>query len=221
MTVKLIAFDMDGTLTTEPSSWEYVHRIFNLWEGRADAHMARFLAGEITYEEFSLLDAMEWRGTEVSQLETAMSSIGYSQCAREAVQAAREVGAKVAIVSSGLALLAQRVGRELGVDWVFANELVPSADGVLTGEVVINVSIDDPGLTKAAIVRRLRQIAGASKRDTWAVGDNWGDIPMFEEAGTAVMIRPSDQCYQRALLSAPHTVRLDSLCSLVGILKNA
>ncbi|MBP7165886.1 MAG: HAD-IB family phosphatase, partial [Firmicutes bacterium] len=123
MQVRLIAFDMDGTLTDNPSSWEHIHRRFGLWDAHADAYMKRFLAGEITYAEFSRLDALEWKGKPRRQLDAVLDEIGYAPCAREAVSAARDAGAAVALISSGLSFLASRVARDLGISHVFANEL--------------------------------------------------------------------------------------------------
>jgi phosphoserine phosphatase len=50
--LKLIAFDMDGTITEVRSSWEYLHRRPGIWNRQAEKYQERFLAGEISYEEF-------------------------------------------------------------------------------------------------------------------------------------------------------------------------
>ena len=218
MPIKLIAFDMDGTLTDHPSSWEHIHRRFELWEGHADAYMRRFLEGEITYAEFSRLDALEWREKPKCQLDAVLDEIGYAACAREAVTAAREAGAAVALVSSGLSLLASRVARELGIGHVFANEL-SVCDGRMTGEVVINVSIDDPARTKGAILRQLRRTLGADRGETWAVGDNWGDIEMLQEAGRAFLVAPGPECKARTVQAAPHVECIPDLCHLVSLIR--
>ncbi|HON42880.1 MAG TPA: HAD-IB family phosphatase [Bacillota bacterium] len=217
--MRLIAFDMDGTLTDNPSSWEHIHRRFGLWEAHADAYMKRFLAGEITYAEFSRLDALEWKGKPRRQLDAVLDEIGYAPCAREAVSAAREAGASVALVSSGLSFLASRVARELGICHVFANELAV-CDGLMTGEVVINVSIDDPARTKAAILKQLRSALRADRAETWAVGDNWGDIEMLQEAGRAFLVAPRPECWEQAMQAAPHVECIADLCHLVSLIRN-
>ncbi len=216
--MRLIAFDMDGTLTDNPSSWEHIHRRFGLWEAHADAYMKRFLAGEITYAEFSRLDALEWKGKPRRKLDAVLDEIGYAPCAQEAVSAAREAGAAVALISSGLSFLASRVARELDVGYVFANELAVS-DGLMTGDVVINVSIDDPARTKGAILRQLRRTLGADRAETWAVGDNWGDIEMLQEAGRAFLVAPRPECRERAMHAAPHVECIPDLCHLVGLIR--
>jgi len=216
--VRLIAFDMDGTLTDNPSSWEHIHRRFGLWDAHADAYMKRFLAGEITYAEFSRLDALEWKGKPRRQLDAVLDEIGYAPCAREAVSAARDAGAAVALISSGLSFLASRVARDLGISHVFANEL-SMCDELMTGEVVINVSIDDPARTKGAILGQLRRVFGADLAETWAVGDNWGDIDMLQEAGHAFLVAPRPACAARALQAAPHVECIPDLCHLVRLIR--
>ena len=220
MRVRLIAFDMDGTLTDNPSSWEHIHRRFGLWDAHADAYMKRFLAGEITYAEFSRLDALEWKGKPRRKLDAVLDEIGYAPCAQEAVSAAREAGASVALISSGLSFLASRVARELGICRVFANELAV-CDGLMTGEVMVNVSIDDSARTKGTILKQLRRVLGADRAETWAVGDNWGDIEMLQEAGRACLIAPRPECRERAMQAAPHVECIPDLCHLVGLIHKA
>jgi phosphoserine phosphatase len=217
MGMKLIAFDMDGTLTQEPSSWEYVHRRFGLWTGRAEAHMMRFLSGEITYEEFSILDAQEWKGMLHAEIERTLGEIHYARCAQEVVDAARSHGAFTALISSGILALARRVASDLGIDRVFANELV-AREGVMTGDVVINVSIDELHMTKGAVLRRLKMELGADTDETWAVGDNWGDIGMFREAGTAVLVAPTPEDREKVVVAVPNVVCVPSLCHVVSLI---
>ena len=59
---KVVVFDLDGTLTTEKSIWEYIHRVLGKWEGYAEEFQKLFLAGHISYEEFCRLDARVWKG---------------------------------------------------------------------------------------------------------------------------------------------------------------
>ena len=54
---KLALFDLDGTLTRERSSWEYIHRRLGVWEENAEKFQEAFLRGEIDYNRFCELDA--------------------------------------------------------------------------------------------------------------------------------------------------------------------
>ena len=114
--------------------------------------------------------------------------------------------------------MASRVARELDICHVFANELAV-CDGRMTGEVAINVSIDDPARTKGAIVRQLKQALKATTGETWAVGDNWGDIEMLQEAGRAFLVAPRPQCREQAAQAAPHVECIPDLCHLVSLIR--
>jgi len=216
MGLKLIAFDMDGTLTQESSSWEYIHRRFGVWTGKAEAHMAHFLAGNITYEEFSILDAREWQGVSCAEMDRVLREIRYADCAQEVVAAAKSAGASTALISSGISVLARRVAGDLGIEHVFANELV-SRDGVLTGEVVINISIDEPDMTKEAALGKLKMDLGVATNETWAIGDNWGDIGMLQQAGTAILVAPTPENREKVAAAVPDVICVPSLCHVVRL----
>lgn len=188
-----------------------------MWDGRADWYLASFLRGEITYMEFSRLDAAEWRGISRSRILKTLDEIEYVPCARELLAALKRAGAVTALISSGLLLLAERVGRELGLDYVYANELVSAGD-LMTGDVRINVSIDDPSLTKGAILESLATRLDIPRERVAAIGDNWGDADLFRAAGIAIMVNPAPECEVRVRKHAPHVRPVSSLCDAFGVL---
>lgn len=217
--LKLVAFDMDGTLTPVRSSWEYVHRRLGLWNDLAVHYQAEFLAGRICYEEFCRRDAALWRGVSRRHLEEVVQEIPLRPLAREVVRALKEEGVKVALISSGLDLLAERLAEELGFDYYIANGLA-AQNGRLTGEPVVRVSIDQPGKLKKDHLLRLQNRYGCSHQDVAAVGDGPGDLDMFCAAALAFLLTEDPQ--EAALISAqvPHlrTVRdLSELANLLGI----
>ncbi|UCE14135.1 MAG: hypothetical protein JSV04_02895, partial [Candidatus Heimdallarchaeota archaeon] len=73
----LIAFDLDGTLTTADfrSSWQAVHEFFDTWESHGKPILQRFLRGEITYYEFDKLDAEVWIDRTEDEYQKAIDSI--------------------------------------------------------------------------------------------------------------------------------------------------
>ena len=50
--LKLVIFDLDGTLTQERSIWEYIHKQLGKWYEFAEEYQNQFLAGKISYEGF-------------------------------------------------------------------------------------------------------------------------------------------------------------------------
>lgn len=215
--VKLVAFDMDGTLTTVRSSWEYVHRRLGLWDDRAILYQAEFWAGKINYAEFCRRDAALWRGIPRERLERVIAEIPLRPLARELIKALKKQQVKVALISSGLDLLAARLAEELGFDYYAANGLA-ARDGVLTGEPIVRVSADEPGKLKRDHLRQLLENYGLQQANVAAVGDSPGDIDMFQEASLAVLLTGDQQ--EAALIKAkvPHLCVVRDLGELFNLL---
>ncbi len=77
MATRIVFLDCDGTLTTVKSSWEYLHRRLNLWNGNADEYQTLFRQGVIDYREFCRRDALLWRGLSVGDLKSMIGEIPY------------------------------------------------------------------------------------------------------------------------------------------------
>jgi phosphoserine phosphatase len=187
MAIKVAFFDCDGTLTRVKSSWEYLHRRLNIWDNNAEHYQAMFRAGDIDYHEFCRRDALLWRGLPVSRVLDILHDIAYQEGSLEAMRALKERGVLTVILSTGLSLLVEKVGEELGVDRALSNELL-SEGGYLTGEIRINVDYDKKG----PIVEKILAEVGATRAEACALGDGEGDRGMFEAVDLAVGFHPMD-----------------------------
>ena len=170
-------FDLDGTLTRERSSWEYIHRRLGVWEGCAERFQEAFLRGEITYDRFCELDAEVWRGMKVSEMEEILRETPLYEGIEDLVEYLHGKGIKLGIISSGLSLLSEWIKERFGFDYAVANELGIS-DGVLDGRIKIHVHHDQKGKW----VRVAQRQFNARREEVLAVGDGPGDIPMFQMA---------------------------------------
>jgi phosphoserine phosphatase len=182
---KLALFDLDGTLTKERSAWEYIHRRLGVWEGYAEKFQEAFLRGEITYDRFCQLDAAIWKGMKVSDLERILAEIPLYEGVEDFLLYLRSKGIKLGIISSGLTILSERMRKEFRFDYAVANEL-GVADGILTGEIVINVHYDKKGDWVQEAQRRFN----ARQEEILAIGDSTGDIDMFQMAGLSIAFNP-------------------------------
>ncbi len=179
---KLAALDLEGTLVKIRSSWVELHKKFGTWEeGKKYADM--FLRGEISYAEWARLDASLWKGHTKEEIMEWVKSVEYMDGAHDLVEFLKANGFKVAIVSSGLMCLARKVGRELGVDYAIANELVFD-DGTITGEVKAHVDFKGKGHLLRVLKSHLRPAM------TIAIGDGLNDVSMFKEADVSIAINP-------------------------------
>jgi len=181
MPIKVIFLDCDGTLTKIRSSWEYLHRRLDLWTSNADAYQTLFREGKIDYYEFCRRDALLWKGLPVSRINEIVNEIPYHDGVAEAIDLLKKLGIFTVIISSGLSFLVNRVREDLSIDVALSNELT-SREGLLTGDVKINVEYN----RKGRIVRDVLRDLGVGKDESSAVGDGDGDKGMFDEVGLPI-----------------------------------
>jgi len=183
---KLALFDLDGTLTKEKSIWQYIHINLGRWYGFAEKYQERFLAGDISYEQFCELDAQVWKGMRVEELMKIVETVPFYPGAGELITYLKEKGLKLAVVSSGLSLLSDWVHKQHGFDYSVSNDLLHE-NGVLTGKVRIKVHYDQ----KAAWVGKILEQFGLKPEESIAIGDSLGDMDMFQMAGFSVAFNSS------------------------------
>lgn len=182
--VRLIAFDLEGTLVKSISSWVELHKKFGTWE-KGKEYAELFFAGKIDYVKWAELDASLWKGHTKDEIMEWANSVGYMDGAKELIEFLRKNDFRIAILSSGLMCLARRIAKELGVDYVFANELI-FENGVVTGKV--NPLVDFK--SKGTILRELKEKLRPEL--TVAVGDGYNDLSMFKEADVSIAINPHE-----------------------------
>ncbi len=186
MVVRIVFFDCDGTLTTVKSSWQYLHERLNLWDENADEFQRLFRAGEIDYDEFCRRDAAMWKGLTAARVCGLIDEIPYHEGVRETVQWLKAAGITTVILSTGLEFLVKKAQAELGIDIAVANALAVK-DGVITGDITINVEHDHKGYW----VKKILDEKGLTKQEAAAVGDGEGDQGMFEEVGLSIGYHPN------------------------------
>ena len=183
---KLVVFDLDGTLTSERSIWEYIHVKLGKWYGNAEEYQRQFLQGKISYRRFCELDAHVWKGMSIDQLRDIVRGVPFNPGADELTSLLRQLGLRLALISSGLSLLSEWVQETYGFDYGVSNQLLHE-DGILTGEVEIKVHYD----RKAEWVRTIMDIFQVRRDEIIAIGDSTGDMEMFEMAGFSISFNSS------------------------------
>lgn len=186
MDFKLVIFDLDGTLTKERSIWEYIHKKVGKWYGFAERYQEQFLSGEISYERFCELDAHVWKGMRIEELLEIINTVPFYPGIEELINYLKEKGLKISIISSGISLLSNLVAERFRLDYSISNELIHK-DGILTGEVKINVYFDKKGEWVEKICKKFN----IKQKETIAIGDSRGDIDMFKMAGFSIAFNPS------------------------------
>ncbi len=183
MSIKLVLLDMDGTLTTVTSPWQYVHEQLGIWEAKGLPLLNSWLEGEISYETFCIEDAKAWsdHGLSLQQVYEILAAIPVPKATDEFLLDLHRKGISIAIISTGFTfnarVIMERAGIPLDAVSIAANELAEE-DGVIVPALNVVAGAGDGG--KAAWSQRLMERHGATPAQTGAVGDSSADIPMFE-----------------------------------------
>ncbi len=183
---KIVVFDMDGTLTRHISSWQLIHEKLGMWDEDACHYQEQFLKGKISYRRFCELDAQRWKNLPAANITRHLHAIPYSRNVKNTLKKLKELGFKLAILSTGLDLLALKVKKDLQIDHCICNKLYVR-HGRLTGQVKINVAHGEKG--KA--FKRLLRKAGIKPEQAIFVGDSATDVPAARIAGYAIAFNTS------------------------------
>lgn len=210
--IKLVAFDIDDTLTRGISIWEMIYRLLGTWESVGAKHLERFRRGEIDYNEFARADAYEFRGNPPRIVAEAASRLSYAPEMEETFAKLHEKGITTALVSCSIKQFADWLGEKLDVQHVFANPLIVGPDGLLTGEIKLALPVSE----KRRTMLDLREALGLSKNEILAVGDSVLDFTMFEEAGKSCCVAHAPQEVKSAVT---HCLPGDSLLGVLDLLE--
>jgi phosphoserine phosphatase len=187
--VKLIVFDLDGVLVDTVSSWVWVHTYYGV---NNDASYEKYMRHEIDDDEFMRSDISLWlkkqKRIHICEIQKILDSVPIMPGFELTIKALNYLDIQIAIVSSGLDPLAQRVGRLGGITHILANGLRTDKNGYLTGEGILKVKLR----AKGKPVEQLVTSMGVEPESTIAVGNGETDIPMFHASGLGIAFNPID-----------------------------
>ena len=187
--LRMVVFDLDGTLTPVDSLWRYLHDAFGTW-GQAKDAAQKYRRGEISYKAWAETDAHYWAGAPLAQMKDILEEIPYGEGVREVFNELRKREVKTVILSAGLSILAEKAAKELGADLSIANEL-RTEKGRLTGEVIVKVAVN----SKQEIIERLASQLNVPLQDVALVGDRGFDLP--NEQCLKIAYKPKDEVARR------------------------
>ncbi|CCK71129.1 phosphoserine phosphatase KNAG_0G00730 [Huiozyma naganishii CBS 8797] len=179
---RLVVFDMDSTLI-EQEVIELVARHAGV-EPAVKEITDRAMNGELDFkaslrERVALLAGLDTGGL----YDSVRSELVLTQGADQLCQLLRESQVSTAVLSGGFVPFAGHIQRVLQLDYMRANTLETTPEGILTGRTLGPV-VD--GTAKANAVRELCSELGIDPQSSVMVGDGANDLPAMATAGFGV-----------------------------------
>jgi len=179
----LAIFDVEGVLYDAeylPILAEKVNKEKEIWEITKQG-----IQGKIDWEEGLKRRVDLLNGIDYDTCVQVANSLPIMTGAKKACRALKDAGWKIMAVSGGFTIITDRLKKELGLDFVYSNELIFN-NGGLDG-VIVNV---DANKAKAAIIK-IREW-NEKKENITVVVDGANDVKLFDIAGFGIAFRAQD-----------------------------
>lgn len=180
MKYKLIAFDMDGVIFEHFNFWLELHKKLGTYK---DGKKLTEKYLKDNYEK--LVDEVVhklWKGKSAIPYFKLIKEAEYLPRVKETFSKLKKLGIKTAIISSGPKDLALRAKKELGIDFIFTNELVLKKNEIID----FKWPIGHGEMEKINVLKRLCNELNINLNEVAYVGDHDNDIGVFKIVGLAI-----------------------------------
>ena len=207
---RLVAFDMDSTLIQT----EVINELAEYAGVGSEVAEITELAmqGQLDFKESFKRRVGLLKGLEITVLEEIANRLPVTEGAKRLIDTLHAMGYKTAIISGGFTYFGEVLKKQLGIDYVIANEL-DIKDGKLTGKVIEPI-IDAEG--KAQTLALLAEKEGIRLEQTVAIGDGANDLPMINLAGLGIAFHAKPLVKANAK-QAISNMGLDGVLYLLGV----
>lgn len=207
---RLVAFDMDSTLIQTEVINELAEAA-GVGEAVSEITEAA-MRGELDFKESFRRRMQLLKGLDASIVNDIADRLPVTDGAHRLISTLKMLGYKTAIISGGFNVFGQRLQKDLGIDYVFANEL-EIENGKLTGRAIEPI-VD--GERKALLLQELADREGIRIEQTIAVGDGANDLPMLNLAGLGIAFHAKPVVKANAE-QAISNLGLDGILYLIGV----
>ena len=206
---RLVCFDMDSTLI-QTEVIDELAELAGVGE-QVKAITEAAMNGEIDFSESFKQRMALLEGLSEDVLQNVAENLPITKGAHRLMKALKYYGYKTAILSGGFTFFGKYLQKELGIDYVHANEL-EIKDGKLTGNYLGEI-VD--GKKKAEYLQAIADKEGIHINQTIAVGDGANDLPMLNLAGLGIAFHAKPTVKEKAE-SSISSLGLDGVLYLLG-----
>lgn len=206
---RLVCFDMDSTLIQAEMIVELARKagvgdqVHDITESA--------MRGEIDFKESFTKRIALLEGLDENVMREIAFQMPITEGAHRLIGTLKKYGFKTAILSGGFTYFGRFLQHELGIDYVYGNEL-EIVNGKLTGRHVGDI-VD--GAKKAELLKNLAFKEGIHLDQVIAVGDGANDLPMLNLAGLGIAFHAKSKVKETAR-QAISTIGLDAILYLMG-----
>ncbi|NNC50580.1 MAG: phosphoserine phosphatase SerB [Flaviramulus sp.] len=206
---RLVCFDMDSTLIQTEVIDELAELAGVGSEVKAITEAA--MQGEIDFNESFERRMKLLKGLSEDVLHDVAVNLPITKGARRLIDTLKSYGFKTAILSGGFTYFGHYLQKELGIDYVYANQL-EIKNGVLTGNYLGEIV---NGAKKAEYLKEIALQEGIDINQTIAVGDGANDLEMLNVAGLGIAFHAKPTVKDNAQNSIS-SIGLDGVLYLLG-----
>ena len=187
--IKLVIFDMDGTLLKPRSCWAQIHEHF----GTDNRDLLKlYVEHKISDQEFVKADVNTWEESsdvkvDEKYVNSILDQIEPRDGAEELVAGLHNKGIETIFLTGGITFLADKWAKQWNMKKPLANDLIDGKDGRLM------VHVNASGHAKGPVMDQLLKKMKLSKEDVAAVGDTVVDLPLFERAGLSIAVNTNQK----------------------------
>ena len=179
----LAIFDVEGVLYDGeylPILAEKLNKEQEIWD-----ITKKGIQGLINWEEGLKKRVDALKGLSIDVCQEVADELPIMRGAKEVCKSLKNAGWKIMAVSGGFTIMTDRLKQELGLDFIFSNELI-FKDGVLD-DVKINVDSDKAKSAKIKIEEWEQ-----NKEEIVVIVDGANDIKLFDICGLGIAFRAQD-----------------------------
>ena len=185
MKFKLVAFDVDGTLT-ESNAWPTLHKHMGVPEEVNKSNVEKFKNNELDYETWVKHDLDLWKGLGANRqkLVDGLKHFQLIDGALELIQELKRMGYKLAIISGTVNLVVEQIFPDYDkyFDYAFFNHILFDEDGNIIGHEATPYDND----YKAEALKLIAEKEKIDVSECVFIGDNFNDVSVAKLAGLSI-----------------------------------